>query len=99
MSPTRAVLFALPMLFAAAAASLLARASDRPVEADADLTLSHATRATTNSIGMTLVLVKAGRFTMGSDKNEPNRRDDEVHLHEVEITKDFWLGAHEVTQK
>jgi formylglycine-generating enzyme required for sulfatase activity len=50
----------------------------------------------TNSIGMKLVLIPAGRFTMGSPAGEGS--DDERPQHEVEITKAFYLGVHEVTQ-
>jgi formylglycine-generating enzyme required for sulfatase activity len=51
-----------------------------------------------NSIGIKLVRIPAGKFTMGSPADEKDRRDDEQQ-HEVEITKDFWLGVTEVTQK
>jgi formylglycine-generating enzyme required for sulfatase activity len=50
----------------------------------------------TNSIGMKLVRIPAGTFSMGSPKDEENRGDDE-QLHEVEITRPFYLGKHEVT--
>ena len=51
----------------------------------------------TNSIGMKLVRIPAGKFTMGSPEGEEgSRRRREQH--EVEITKEFWLGVHEVTQ-
>jgi formylglycine-generating enzyme required for sulfatase activity len=50
-----------------------------------------------NSIGMRLVLIPKGRFTMGSPKDEKERSDEEQQ-HQVEITKDFYLGVHEVTQ-
>jgi formylglycine-generating enzyme required for sulfatase activity len=49
-----------------------------------------------NSLGMKLVLVPAGKFLMGSPKNEEDRLDDEQQ-HEVEITQPFYLGKHEVT--
>jgi formylglycine-generating enzyme required for sulfatase activity len=51
-----------------------------------------------NSIGMKLVRIPKGSFTMGSPADEKDRGSDEQQ-HEVEITKDFWLGVHEVTQK
>jgi formylglycine-generating enzyme required for sulfatase activity len=51
----------------------------------------------TNSIGMKLVRIPKGTFTMGSPASEDGHENDEQHA--VEITKDFWLGVHEVTQK
>ena len=48
----------------------------------------------TNSVGMTLVPVPAGSFSMGSDDGE----DDEKPKHTVRITKPFYLAATEVTQ-
>jgi eukaryotic-like serine/threonine-protein kinase len=50
-----------------------------------------------NSIGMKLVWIPPGKFTMGSPASEKERYDDEVQ-HEVEITKGFWLGKYPVTQ-
>jgi formylglycine-generating enzyme required for sulfatase activity len=50
-----------------------------------------------NSLGMKLVPVPAGKFTMGSPKDEPGRSDDETQ-HEVEISKPFLMGATHVTQ-
>jgi formylglycine-generating enzyme required for sulfatase activity len=55
-------------------------------------------KAITNSIGMKLVRIPAGKFHMGSPTDEPDRYADEAR-HEVEITRAFWLGAHEVTQR
>jgi formylglycine-generating enzyme required for sulfatase activity len=52
----------------------------------------------TNSIGMILVRIPAGKFTMGSPKDETGRNNDEKQ-HGVEITRDFYLGVYEVTQK
>ncbi len=51
---------------------------------------------TTNSIGMKLVPLPAGKFLMGSPDDEADREDDEG-LHEVEITRPFHAGACEVT--
>ena len=39
-----------------------------------------------------------GRFTMGSSSSEIGRSDDEV-LHDVEITRPFFIGQFEVTQQ
>jgi formylglycine-generating enzyme required for sulfatase activity len=55
-------------------------------------------REVTNSIGMKLVRIPAGSFTMGSPAGEEGRSPEEQQ-HKVEITKDFWLGASEVTQQ
>jgi formylglycine-generating enzyme required for sulfatase activity len=51
-----------------------------------------------NSVGMKLRRIPAGTFLMGSPDDEPERLADEQQ-HEVEITKDLSLGAHEVTQE
>ena len=50
----------------------------------------------TNSIGMKLVLIPAGKFIMGSPKDEKDRIDDE-NQHAVEITKSFYLGVYTLT--
>jgi formylglycine-generating enzyme required for sulfatase activity len=54
-------------------------------------------KAVTNSIGMRLALIPAGKFVMGSPVTE-EERDPEELAHEVEISRPFYLGAHEVTQ-
>jgi formylglycine-generating enzyme required for sulfatase activity len=51
----------------------------------------------TNSIGMKLVRIPKGTFTMGSTAWEYRQGMDEKG-HTVEVTKDFYLGIHEVTQ-
>jgi formylglycine-generating enzyme required for sulfatase activity len=54
-------------------------------------------KAITNSIGMKLVLILPGSFTMGSPINENGRQDWESQ-HLVTISNWFYLGAYEVTQ-
>ncbi|GDY14950.1 hypothetical protein LBMAG53_38280 [Planctomycetota bacterium] len=44
-----------------------------------------------------LRLIKAGRFTMGSPVDEPERSPDEAQ-HRVTISRGFWLGESAVTQ-
>jgi formylglycine-generating enzyme required for sulfatase activity len=51
----------------------------------------------TNSLGMKLVYIPAGKFLMGSPLHEPSRQYDESP-HFVRLTKAFRLGATEVTQ-
>jgi formylglycine-generating enzyme required for sulfatase activity len=51
----------------------------------------------TNSIKMKLVRIRAGKFLMGSPRDEPNRRVGEDQ-HQVEITRAFFLGIYHVTQ-
>jgi formylglycine-generating enzyme required for sulfatase activity len=62
-----------------------------------------------NSLGMRFVLIRAGRFTMGSSPQEIGRltklagQEWAVHLkgegpeHEVEITRPFYMGTTQVT--
>lgn len=49
-----------------------------------------------NDVGMTLRFVPPGTFTMGSPVSEIGREAQETP-HEVELTRGFYLGAHEVT--
>jgi uncharacterized protein (TIGR02996 family) len=51
-----------------------------------------------NSVGMTFVLIPPGTFRMGSNRSERGRFPDENPLHEVELTRPFYLGVHQVTQ-
>jgi formylglycine-generating enzyme required for sulfatase activity len=71
-------------------------AADVREESDVDLTLSGGGGDVTNSIGMKLKRIPAGKFLMGAAKEDA--ADDEKQ-HEVEITRDFYLGVYEVTQK
>ena len=45
-----------------------------------------------------MALVKAGSFMMGCHEDAPYPYDDEVPLHKVTLTKDFYIGKTEVTQ-
>jgi formylglycine-generating enzyme required for sulfatase activity len=53
----------------------------------------------TNSVGMKLVLIPAGKFMMGSPEDEKYRSDNEGPQHRVWITKPFYMGVYTVTQK
>jgi formylglycine-generating enzyme required for sulfatase activity len=53
----------------------------------------------TNSIGMEFVLIPAGIFMMGADKNIEEPYDQELPSHKVKISKPFYLGIFEVTQQ
>jgi formylglycine-generating enzyme required for sulfatase activity len=46
-----------------------------------------------NALGMSFVRIPAGTFTMGSGQDF-----NDAPAHEVTISRDFWLGVHEVTQ-
>jgi uncharacterized protein (TIGR02996 family) len=52
-----------------------------------------------NSIGMRLALIPPGSFLMGSADDEDTRFEDEGPVHEVAITRPFYLGVFPVTQK
>jgi formylglycine-generating enzyme required for sulfatase activity len=51
----------------------------------------------TNSIEMKLVRIPAGKFQMGSPETEAERNDNEF-LHEVSITRPFYMGVYPVIQ-
>jgi formylglycine-generating enzyme required for sulfatase activity len=49
-------------------------------------------------ITLDMVLIPAGKFTMGSPVSQPGRGSDETQ-HEVTLTKHFYMGKYEVTQE
>jgi formylglycine-generating enzyme required for sulfatase activity len=53
----------------------------------------------TNSLGMKFRLIPAGTFIMGSPEFEGDFDYYEEDQNEVTISKSFWMGVHEVTQK
>ncbi|MDR0408433.1 MAG: formylglycine-generating enzyme family protein [Campylobacteraceae bacterium] len=52
-----------------------------------------------NSIGMEFVLIPSGSFAMGSGKNAEIKVAHEFPQHNVTISRNFYLGKFEVTQK
>ena len=54
-------------------------------------------KTVTNTIGMELIELPAGTFTMGSPAGEKERGNNEGQV-AVTLTKPFWLGKTEVTQ-
>jgi formylglycine-generating enzyme required for sulfatase activity len=48
---------------------------------------------------MKFVLIPAGEFIMGSGSGEAGRQTDEGPVHKVKISKPFYMGVYEVTQK
>lgn len=71
-----------------------------PLRAQAGAEAQPGPKAMANSIGMKLVKVPAGKFTMGLPATErgADRKADEGPLHEVEIARPFHLGMYEATQ-
>ena len=49
--------------------------------------------------GILLRLIPAGEFDMGSPDSEQERWEDEGPVHRVKISKAFYIGKYEVTQK
>lgn len=50
----------------------------------------------TNSVGMKFVRIPTGNFRMGSESSLA--QPDERPLHDVELSRGFWMGKHEVKQ-
>jgi formylglycine-generating enzyme required for sulfatase activity len=82
---------------AAAAEALLTAAGGGPLSSGGPGT-SSGVRLVKNSVGMTFVRIPAGTFTMGSPDSEVGRRDHESPLHEVRISKPFYMSVVPVTQ-
>jgi formylglycine-generating enzyme required for sulfatase activity len=62
------------------------------------LTAQAAAKTYTNSVGIEFVLIPAGEFLMGSDREkDPATHDAETPQHPVRISKPFYLGTYEVT--
>ena len=53
----------------------------------------------TNSIGMEFVLIPAGTFEMGCSSDSEECDDGEKPRHKVRLSKPFYLGKYEVTQR
>ena len=53
----------------------------------------------TNSIGMKLTLIPAGEFIMGTSEQSTIRFSDESPQHLVKVSKPFYMGIYEVTQR
>lgn len=81
--------------------SVLAGCSRSPDQSSPDQTslesYSSPKETIANSIGMNLVLIPKGTFTMGSPIEEKGRNEDEQR-HQVTISKDYFIGEMEVTQ-
>jgi formylglycine-generating enzyme required for sulfatase activity len=54
-------------------------------------------KVVTNSIGMKLAPIPAGKFVMGSPAAEDERHEEEIQ-HELVIARPFYVGVYEVTQ-
>jgi sulfatase modifying factor 1 len=69
-----------------------------PRNSEGRLNVTDEAQEITNSLGMKLLLIPHGTFQMGSPAGEKGRYDDEDPRHEVQITKDFYLGRYAVTR-
>jgi formylglycine-generating enzyme required for sulfatase activity len=75
------------------------RSGSSAPDEEVDLSLSEGGKDFTNSVGMKLVRIKAGTFLIGAPAGERQSNDFEKPQYEVEISRDFYVGVYEVTQK
>jgi formylglycine-generating enzyme required for sulfatase activity len=80
---------------AAAAALLMTNEFARE---PSDQKSGHFPKAIRNSVGMLFARIPAGTFLMGSPESEPGRRDHESPLHEIVISRPFYMSVDPVTQ-
>jgi formylglycine-generating enzyme required for sulfatase activity len=78
--------------------AVLLAAGTAPAGDDAAMKKLSAKDWTVPGIEMKTKFIPAGTFTMGSPKDEMCRRQDEVQ-HRVAISKPFYMGVYEVTQR
>jgi formylglycine-generating enzyme required for sulfatase activity len=71
--------------------------SNSPVATTSQQTATSPKARFTNTIGQEFAYIKPGTFMMGTPKNEKGKRRDET-LHQVTITKGFYMQTTEVTQ-
>ncbi len=88
---------ALLLICAAAGPLLFASPSSAEEQVARQAAGSSEHRYIENSIGMKLVRIPAGSFTMGSPKSE-DERDKRERQHKVNIGKSFYMGVYEVKQ-
>ncbi len=70
-----------------------------PPQASAGITSKQLTLDLGKGVAMNLVLIPAGKFSMGSPEGEEDRQPNEGPQHEVTISKPFYVGVYEVTQE
>jgi formylglycine-generating enzyme required for sulfatase activity len=88
----------LPILSASKQLSAAAEATIEQARlSNAESSEAQADKGMTNSIGMKLVPIAKGKLQMGSGVQEEGYRFKEPR-HEVTLTRDYYLGAFEVTQ-
>lgn len=73
------------------------------VSGSADITVTEAvdqeiTLTLPGGVPLTMALIPAGTFMMGSPEDEQDRDSDEGPQHQVTITEPFYMGIYEVTQ-
>ena len=51
-----------------------------------------------DTVNLDMIWIEPGTFMMGSPEDELGRDDEKETLHQVTLTKAYWLGKYEVTQ-
>src|SRR5262245_25323343 len=68
-----------------------------PPEEDVDVSVAELGEVT-NDVGMRFKRIPRGTFRMGADRDDKDAYEGARPAHAVEISEDFYLGVHEVTQ-
>jgi formylglycine-generating enzyme required for sulfatase activity len=83
----------------ALAALLFVWSGTQPDRVSAQPQATASVKPINNSLRMKLVLIPAGEFTMGSAIDQEGRFSNESPPQKVRISKPFYMGTHEVTQR
>ena len=71
---------------------------DEPQQEETPDLLPEGKLYTVPDLDLKMIWIPSGKFVMGSPKSEPGHRQEEEELHQVTISRGFWIGQFEVTQ-
>ena len=98
VTPTPTVIPPSPTVVPTSTPTMTPTATPSPVPAAGSAITIALANLPADATALTMVLIPAGSFIMGSTDSEPNRLACEGPQHQVTLTQPFYMGKYEVTQ-